>query len=466
MLIPVNQLLSLLPPDYPEDLLASIRDEFRKSGKTIVVFDDDPTGTQTSQGVTVLMSWRVELVAEELKKKPSILFILTNSRSLSEKEAVALAEEIGANVKLAVQESGQEIVLVSRSDSTLRGHYPAEVDALAQLMDMANAVIILVPAFVEGGRITVNDVHYLVENQTAIPVSETPFAQDIVFGYEQANLRLWIEEKTKGRIRASAVNVLSIENIRVGGPGIVSEKLMACGAGTVCIVNAVSYRDLEVVVMGLMLAEKLGKQFLCRSSATLVPIRAGMESGKPVTFPKKKSELAAGALIVVGSHVPKTTGQLNWLLKNGAYKTIEVPVSEVLKSANSMAWAIELSRKIDEWLSQGNAVVVYTSRKLEVGADDRSNLVINARVSSFLVSLMKELTVRPKFIIAKGGITASDLATDGLSAEKAFVLGAVIPGVPVWQMDAKSKFPGIRYVVFPGNVGDEMALETVYDRMS
>jgi uncharacterized protein YgbK (DUF1537 family) len=66
--------------------------------------------------------------------------------------------------------------------------------------------------------------------------------------------------------------------------------------------------------------------------------------------------------------------------------------------------------------------------------------------------------VRPKFIVAKGGITSSDLATKGLSAEKAFVLGAITPGVPVWQMDSKSKFPGISYVVFPGNVGNQNSL--------
>ncbi|MVM30073.1 hypothetical protein GO755_08515 [Spirosoma sp. HMF4905] len=457
----VAQRMRQLPPDYKEELLASIRDEFINSGKTIVVLDDDPTGTQTSSSVTVLTSWRVALITDELKKKPSILFILTNSRSLPEQEAVALAQEIGTNLTKAVNESGREIVVISRSDSTLRGHFPAEVDALVETMGMTDAIIVLVPAFIEGGRFSIDDVHYLVENHRLVPVSDTPFARDVVFGYQHANLNLWVEEKTKGRVKASDVNTLSLDDIRLGGPQVVGEKLKACEKGRVCIVNAASYRDLEVVVMGLILAEKSGKQFLYRSSATLVPIRAGMESGKIFTPQKEETISANGSLVVVGSHVPKTTSQLSWLLEKGTHKAIEVNVGEILNSTEPVIQALTISRQTDEWLASGTNVVIYTSRRQEVGSDSESSLAINAVISDFLVNIMKGLTVRPKFIVAKGGITSSDLASKGLSAEKAFVLGPVIPGVPVWQMDANSKFPGISYVVFPGNVGDETALAEV-----
>ncbi|RRB04520.1 four-carbon acid sugar kinase family protein [Larkinella rosea] len=461
----VDQKMAQLPPDYPESLLASIQEEFQRSNKTIVVLDDDPTGTQTCSNVTVLTTWRVSLMAEELTKKPAILFILTNSRSLSESDVVKLTEEIGTNLKRAVHESGREIVVISRSDSTLRGHFPAEVDAIAETLTMKNAVTVLIPAFVEGGRITIDDIHYLIENQELIPVSESPFARDVVFGYKNANLKKWVEEKTGGRIKASEVNSISLEDIRIGGPTAVGERLKRCPEGTVCIVNAASYRDLEVVAMGLIRAEKSGRTYLYRSSATLVPIRAGMESGKPYTPQKTDAVSANGALVIVGSHVPKTTQQLNWLLENGNYQAMEVNVGEILTSVDLVAQAQTISRQTDQWLSAGMNVVIYTSRQLEVGLDSESSLAINAAVSGFLVSVVNGLIVRPKFMVAKGGITSSDLATKALSAEKALVLGAVIPGVPVWQMDAASKFPGIRYVVFPGNVGDETSLEAVCRKM-
>jgi uncharacterized protein YgbK (DUF1537 family) len=460
----VKETMAQLPPEFTGDVLTAIREEFIQSGKTIVVLDDDPTGTQTCRDVTVLIAWQVDLIAAELKKEPSILFILTNSRSLPESQAVQLTREIGKNIQAACAISGREVVIISRSDSTLRGHFPAEVDAIAEEMDMEEAVVLLVPAFIEGGRVTINDVHYLIEDQKLIPVSATPFAEDVVFGYHHANLKAWVEEKTKGRVMAADVTSVSLNDIRVGGPPVVSDKLKSCQSGSVCIINAVSQKDLEVVVMGLLLAEKSGKTFLCRSSATLVPIRAGMESGQPFSPGQANMQAETGGLIVVGSYVPKTTNQLTWLLTTGDVETVEVNVGDLLRSTDTSVQAESISHQLDSWLLARKNVVLYTSRLLETGADSVSSLRINALVSDFLVSIVKGLTIRPGFMIAKGGITSSDLASRALSAEKAWVLGAIIPGVPVWQMDQKSKFPGISYVVFPGNVGDNTALEEVVSK--
>ncbi len=466
MYLNAKEKIEQLPPQYKEELLTSIRELFIKSEKTIVVLDDDPTGTQTCYDVTVITSWNKELIAEELKKKPAILFILTNSRSLPENEAIELAGEIGSNLKKASSETGREILVISRSDSTLRGHFPAEVYAVAEALDIKKqAVIVLIPAFIEGKRFTIDDVHYIQEDEFLVPVSETPFAKDTVFGYQHANLKMWVEEKTKGQVKASDVNSISIDDIRIGGPELVCKKLKACGPGSVCIINAVSYRDLEVAAMGLMMPEKDGRIFLYRSSATIVPIRAGMESGKIFIPGKNQLDSKNGALVIAGSHVPKTTQQLEWLLASGKYKSIEVNVSDIL-SADELPVKLEnIIHQTDQWIASGKNVVIYTSRKLETGQDAEGNLKINAAVSDFLVRIMNGLKARPKFIIAKGGITSSDLATKGLAARRATVLGPVVPGVPVWQMDAESKFPGIMYVVFPGNVGDQKALAEVCKKL-
>ena len=452
----VNKKLKQLPPEYQELDISAVREQFLKSEKTIVVLDDDPTGTQTCYDVTVLTGWNVELIQEELEKKPSILFLLTNSRSLSEPDAVKLATEIGRNLKKAGEKSGREMIVISRSDSTLRGHFPAEVDAVASALDMTEAVTVLIPAFLEGGRYTIDDIHYIAEKEELVPVSDTPFARDVVFGYQHADLKKWVEEKTRGRVRASQVSSISIEDIREGGPERVSEKLIACKQGATCIMNAASYRDLEVIAMGLMQAESAGKKLVYRTSATIVPIRAGLQSGK--IYQPQHAVFRVGHLVIVGSHVPKTTSQLTWLLEQGDYKSIEVNVADILEAEEISSKAEAIVQQTDSWIAGGKNVVIHTSRRLEVGNDPESSLKINALVSDFLVSLVKGLTVRPKFIVAKGGITSSDVATKGLSAQKALILGPVIPGVPVWQMDEKSKFPGIIYVVFPGNVGDEQAL--------
>jgi uncharacterized protein YgbK (DUF1537 family) len=456
-----DDVLKNLPPESASELLPSIREEFLQEETTVVVFDDDPTGTQTCHDVVVLTSWDVSLIEEELRKKPSILFILTNSRSISVQEAVRLNLEIGKNLNEAAKKTGRKTVAISRSDSTLRGHFPAEVDALAVALGVEKAVRILIPAFLEGHRYTIDDVHYIVEKDELVPVSETPFAKDKVFGYRHSNLKEWVEEKTEGKIKSSDVESISLTDIRVGGPDEVAKKLRDCKEGQVCIVNACSYRDLEVFTMGLLLAEKSGKQFLYRSSATCVSIRAGIAPGKIFSPAKNEIDNRKGALIVVGSHVPKTTSQLNHVLKQNKYQSIEIHVLKLLGTSDTSSSSSTIAKRADEWLEKGEDVVIYTSRKLEIGRDAESNLKINKTVSSFLVDVVKKIKARPSFIMAKGGITSSDIASKGLSSQRALVLGQAIPGVPVWRLDAKSKFPEMIYIVFPGNVGDHSALDEV-----
>jgi uncharacterized protein YgbK (DUF1537 family) len=213
------------------------------------------------------------------------------------------------------------------------------------------------------------------------------------------------------------------------------------------------------------MAEKRGQKFIFRTSASFVPIRAGMAAGKIYQPQKQQVASSHGALVVVGSYVPKTTSQLAHLLAQASHESIEVDVSRLLQSSETAPYAAFIIRQTDQWLAAGKDVVVHTSRRLETGQDAESSLQINSLVSGFLVDIVRGLAVRPAFLVAKGGITSSDLATKGLEAVKARVLGQVIPGVPVWQMGPESKFPGLVYVVFPGNVGDETALMEVYKRL-
>lgn len=460
-----DDVMARLPPERERGLLPSIREEFERSEKTVVVLDDDPTGTQTCHDTVVLTSWETPMLVEQLKQKPSILFVLTNSRSMSERDAVMMAEDIGRNLTLAVGTCGRQIAVVSRSDSTLRGHFPAEVDAIGRALGVGKFITVLVPAFIEGGRYTIDDVHYIREGNELIPVAETPFAKDTVFGYKHSDMKEWVEEKTGARIKASDVVSISLTDIRLRGPEAVAERLASCHPGDVCIANACSYGDLEVLVMALLLAEKRGQKFIYRTSASFVSLRAGIAPAKNYTPAKEETQSANGSLIVVGSYVPKTTRQLNYLLEQGTHHRLEVEVPELLRSTDTSLYRKEIVRQTDALLASGKDVAIYTSRRLETGKDAESSLLIHSAVSSFLVSIVKDLQIRPAFIISKGGITSSDLATKGLSAECAHILGPVIDGVPLWKMDAGSKFPGLIYVVFPGNVGDDQALFEVWKKM-
>jgi uncharacterized protein YgbK (DUF1537 family) len=263
----MQEALKVLPPVWHEDLLPTICSKIECSPVSLVVLDDDPTGTQTVYDVPVLTNWKVQTLADEFSKGTPLFYVLTNSRSLPQDDAINLAREIGTNVLQASRQTARSFEVISRSDSTLRGHFPAEVDALADAIGLQKAVLVIIPFFEEGGRYTIDDFHYVREGQQLIPAARTDFAKDVVFGYGSSNLKHWIEEKTQGKISASSVRSLSLDELRKKGPVHIAKRLVAFGPGGVCIVNAADYRDLEVATLALLMAQQEGQRFLYRTEA-------------------------------------------------------------------------------------------------------------------------------------------------------------------------------------------------------
>jgi uncharacterized protein YgbK (DUF1537 family) len=480
------RLFASLPRPWPENLRPQIRAAVASQpSHKLVVLDDDPTGTQTVYDVPVLTVWDVDTLRGELARPEPCFFILTNSRSLPADAARELNCEIARHLREAVwrnegftsepaharQLCCRAFTLISRSDSTLRGHYPLETDVLAEELGPFDATI-LIPYFEAGGRYTVGDVHYVAEGDVLVPAAETPFARDAAFGYRSSNLRDYVEEKTAGRVKAAGVLSITLDDLRRGGPATVMKTLRSLPANAVCIVNAAATRDLEVFVAGLGEAEALGRRYLFRTAAQFVAARLGLEPrplwrplGTAASQPPSAGRLESrcferrmGGLTMVGSFVPKTTAQLDALLASPEQVRVEVSVVHIL---NSTRRAAELSRVVaqtNQSLSAGRDAVVFTSRQLVTGHNAAGSLDIGARVSDALVEVVRRLEIRPRYLIAKGGITSSDLATNGLGVKRALVLGQVLPGVPVWELGPKTKFPGLPYVVFPGNVGGPEAL--------
>jgi uncharacterized protein YgbK (DUF1537 family) len=452
-----KKIFSELPPDYSYDLMDEIRQENRKHNRTIVVLDDDPTGTQTAHGVAVLTEWTTSAFMQEFEQKTPIFYVLTNSRSLTATQANRLSAEIGENLKKASLATGRAFFVISRSDSTLRGHYPNEVDALLEVLDNKDAVRFLVPAFSEGGRYTIRNIHYVKEGDELVPASETPFARDKAFGFRHSDLKEYVEEKTKGAVTADQVIAFSIEDLRTQGPQFIRDKINELPGGSTCIVNAASYRDLQVFALGLL---KSNKKVILRTAASIVPVLAGLDAKPLLSADDFKEEKAGGVFMIVGSYVPKTTAQLEELKKEENLHQLEADVQQILTKGDSLLK--DLTAKINQLIGSGLDVLVYTSRKLVTVDDQSGSLQIGNKVSDFMTALVQGLTSRPKCILAKGGITSSDIATKGLNVKKAEVIGQVAAGIPVWKLGSESKFPGITYVVFPGNVGDDDTLRKVY----
>ncbi|BCX02668.1 MAG: hypothetical protein KatS3mg053_0606 [Candidatus Roseilinea sp.] len=472
MTVNKNDLLARLPPEWPHDVLPEIQRRLRGSGQKVIVLDDDPTGTQTVHDIPVLTEWSVESLRAELSNNLPAFYILTNSRALPLPEAQALNAEIGRNLRDAGRAVGRAFAVISRSDSTLRGHFPGEVDSLADaIRDTHDATrhppYLLIPAFLAGGRYTINDVHYVAYGDDLVPAGETEFARDAAFGYHASNLRAWVEEKTRSAIRAGDVMSISIEDIRINGPERVCDRLRAVQPGDACIVNAASERDLEVMALACLMAEAAGSRFLYRTAASFARARAGIApkpllTARDLESSKGFRSSSAGGLIIVGSYVPRTSGQLDALMRCSV-NAIEVNVAALLDDAARSGEITRCAQAAEALLTSGHDVVIYTSRRLISSSDATANLAIGRRVSDSLVAIVRGIAVQPRYVLAKGGITSSDVATKGLDVRRAMVLGQLLPGVPVWRLGSESRFPGVIYIVFPGNVGGSDALAQAYD---
>jgi uncharacterized protein YgbK (DUF1537 family) len=418
----------------------------------IVVLDDDPTGTQTVHGIPVLTEWSVASIANELSAPGPCFYLLTNSRALSTARACAINREIGHNLLTASKQCGKAFQVVSRSDSTLRGHYPAETDALAEALGGDFDATLIIPAFFDGGRVTMNDIHYVAGPAGLVPVGETEFARDATFGYRSSNLRAWVEEKTGGRVRADDVISFSLTDLH-GDCDLLVAKLSALSGATVAIVNAAEPRDLQTFARGLALAQAKGKRFLFRTAASFVAAHAGI-GPRPLL---RADEIApagiGGGLVVVGSHVGKTSRQLELLLERTAIAGVEIAVEKLLVPDARAAEVARAAERVGASLAERANVALFTSRTLVAGRDAAENLAMGEIVSRSLVEIVAGLHVRPRWLIAKGGITSSDVATAALGVRRAMILGQALPGVPVWQLGAETRWPGLAYVVFPGNVG-------------
>ncbi|KAJ5820649.1 hypothetical protein N7474_006240 [Penicillium riverlandense] len=474
--LPRHSTLAQLPPEYAVNVQKQIAQHLATSSMNrLVMLDDDPTGTQTCHGISVLTVWDIPTLETEFRSFSTGFFILTNSRALPPAEAENLIRNICENVSEAAKSTGQKVDIVLRGDSTLRGHFPLETDVAQSVFGAADAIV-LAPFFFQGGRFTIKDVHYVAEGDSLVPAGKTQFARDASFGYRSSNLRDYVLEKAPGRFLSDQLLSVTIGDLRLGGPRAVCEKLVAAPAGGIVIVNAAAESDMYVFVAGLLLAESKGKHFLCRTGAAFVSARLGIRPKAPISAAELQlpSQRLTGGLVVAGSYVTKTTKQLKVLIDKrgesgaGQLAVVQMMVSDLIGAAESVSQVIaHVVQETESNLRAGKDTLVMTSRTLVKGDDELSSLKIGAAIADALVSVIQRIEVRPRYIIAKGGITSSDAATKGLNIKRATVVGQAAPGVPLWRSDdLDSRHRGIPFVVFPGNVGGDSTLHDLVEAWS
>ena len=395
----------------------------------MVVLDDDPTGIQTVHGCLLITQWDEQSLRLGFEDAELFFYILTNTRAMTREDAEQVTREAMEMVIKVNQDYGYRLIIVSRSDSCLRGHFPLETDVMRQSLVQHGYTVApktpFCPAFIEAGRVTIDGVHYMKDGNRLIPVSETEFARDNVFAYHTSVLRDYIKEKGANPDDYEIVNAQGYDELRAFAEHLTSD-----------IIPQTS----SIVI---------------RSSSSLPKAISGI-ADIPLLDCNILKHQGVGCF-VVGSHVKKTTQQLENLLQAEGTCAIEVDVQRILDDAPLlMSETLDtIQQVVDNYLTP----VIYTSRQ-EIRLDDANQRQhLGQQVSDFLVDIVYRLPFTPSYLVGKGGITSHDILTKGLGIKSARVLGQVINSVPCVMTE---KFP---YIIFPGNVGSELSLREVYEKL-
>lgn len=431
----------------------------------IIVIDDDPTGSQTVHSCLLLLKWDVATLKQGLLDDSPIFFILANTRSLTPTEAERTTLDVCNNLKQALAATNtQDYLVVSRSDSTLRGHYPLETDVLAAELGPFDAHF-MVPAFFGAGRVTIDSTHYIESDGVRTPVHKTEFASDSVFGYTHSYLPDYVAEKTSQKITPNQVKRFTLDVIRQD----TTDQLMALDNNVCVAVDAQEQDDLDRFSQDLLAVASQGKKFLFRSAASLLTSLAALPPQSiAAAMMSRYTRNNQPGVVLVGSHVQKTTRQLNHLLQQPGVVGLEVDVVRLKEDASQSGDMVaEILTQVQTVYEQGKTAVVYTSRQELTFGDVATRLAFGEAVSNLLMDIVRGLPSDVGFLISKGGITSNDTLSKGLALTSARLLGQVIPGVSVVTTGGDHpQFPNLPVVLFPGNVGGDDAVAAAYQRMA
>jgi uncharacterized protein YgbK (DUF1537 family) len=442
--------------------------------RKVIVLDDDPTGSQTVHSAPLLLRWDPDSLRRGLRHPSPLLFVLANTRALEPEAARERVREIcrGLRLVLAELEAAGELerwLVVSRGDSTLRGHFPLEVEAIQAELGPFDATL-LVPAFLPGGRTTRGGVHYLHGQ----PVHTTDFARDRLFGFSSSFLPEWVAEKTRGAISADAVERLALAELD-GSAAVLQDRLAGFSAQRLVAVDAERPEQLAALGEAVWRSER---RLLFQSAASLInglvplPPQPLDPAGLAALRRCGASAERLPVLVVVGSHVPLADQQLEQLLQEPACEGVEIPVAKLARVLDGPATP-ELIRSLERsWLEQLQAVldegctpVLFSSRGELVCVSAQERRRFGLELAALMARLAAALAPQLGLIISKGGITTHTLLADGLELDWVELQGQLLPGLSVVLTPADAKVPGLPVITFPGNLGDVSGLRQAWRLM-
>lgn len=424
-----------------------------------LILDDDPTGTQGIAGVPVVIQPSA-IAFRWAAEQGGCVYALTNTRAMAPALARDTVTAFVEAAKCVASEFGRDLVIVNRSDSTLRGHFPLEIERLQTMTDPPDHYrgCLLIPAFPEAGRVTIEGVHFVRKKGQMVPVAETEFATDATFGFTKSRLTDWARSRVPGVWRVVHLASGTIDR----GEDAVVEFLVSQVRFTVVCPSVRDDTDLAVLAAAQRQIQRAGVHYLVQAGPAYPRHLAGVTATGTVVL-----RVASPGVIVVGSHTELTTSQVAHAQARFDLSTIEINVALLLSESATE----EIDRCVEQARTalQHRSVILVTTRLRQTGSSEALSLQIANQVALAVAEITRQIAlVRPGFIISKGGITSRDVAAVSLGWDAAMVEGPLVDQtLPVWSIAGAEDGAGPqRLVIFPGNVGEEDLLSRALEHLS
>jgi len=437
-----------------------------------IVIDDDPTGSQTVNDCLLLLKWDYSTLVKGFESKTNLFFILANTRSLEENDAKSTIEEICKNLQLVIasEKYEEEIIFISRGDSTLRGHNFLEPNTINSCLGPFDATF-HIPAFIEGKRLTINGSHFVDQ----IPIDQTIFARDKIFGYETSNVKSILFQKSKSQINVDDIQNLFLSDLEILNNeenNIVFKKLKNLKNNKHVILDVENYSQLKKFSS---IIKKLTKQkkFLFRTAASFISSISEKKSDlkddrffSNLRIRNKRKTFLPG-LVIVGSYLELSTIQLKNLLDISECEPIELDVFEFFQITSlennqeqRNLFKNKFLREIRFSFEKGKTPVLFTSRKF-MCLDYSEQFNFYNSLASFIAELVEDLKYEIGYLISKGGVTTNVILSNGLNADFVYLEGQILTGISVVTYILKNdeKLPIITH---PGNIGTKDSLVNIW----
>lgn len=433
--------------------------------KITVIVEDDPVGYMCHKGNVPafivdehvkrdeLLNTLIE--SKERIEEKSVFFLATPSRRLDENASFTMNTEIGFALHRFRKECTRDFRIINKIDSCLRSNYEPEYRGLTNGFGVFSLEI-LVPSYIEQGRITVHGSQYIREGSEIIPIHESEFSTFKGLEFNNSNLALWLTNRSAHISSRNNVGLICIDKIRTQREEEIVNKLLNRPFKIQAMVfDSSDEEDLTIIFNILFELEKQGKDKIFYKfgpsmiNRIVMGLKAESEDNHISGIQPNDS-----AIIVAGSLSSITKRQIADL-KDEEKTSLVVLNNSDIENSNTFKVIDKKRRKILEYNSRGDNVIL-TTEYWKASSNEYPDIQKRDKVLNLLAEICRLTNeeVQHRWIVIKGSDTALHVLNHGFGLKKFDYCGQIISGVIHIKVRLNDNTNKSCFII-GGNVGED-----------